>query len=418
VAVVFIIEVFLGIMRRLWLIFAQAVTICLAILFVVTTLRPDWLRLAGPYRPAPPQSSAVPPPMPAAPLPGAPERAQAPLVTGRGGSVSYADAVARAVPWVVNVYTTKHVEVPLVPLPDDPVLQHLLGQVPGMSRRQPASSLGSGVIMRQDGYVLTNYHVVEAADSIEVALTDGRKAVAKVVGTDPETDLAVLKLDGGLAHLPMAGMAPEHALRVGDVVLAIGNPFGVGLTTTQGIVSALGRNGLGINTFENFIQTDAAINPGNSGGALIDARGQLVGINTAIYSETGGSLGIGFAIPIESARRVMDEIIRSGQVRRGWLGVEPQDITPDLAQTFKLPTGVSGVILAGVVRDGPAGKAGLKVGDIVEKLGGAPVLNTPGFLSMIASQPPGQDITLDVLRGSKSRQVKVRVGSRPVETVQ
>jgi len=287
-----------------------------------------------------------------------------------------------------------------------------------MSRRQPASSLGSGVIMRQDGYVLTNYHVVEAADAIEVALADGRKAAAKVVGTDPETDLAVLKLEGGLVHLPMAAMAPEHALRVGDVVLAIGNPFGVGLTTTQGIVSALGRNGLGINTFENFIQTDAAINPGNSGGALIDARGQLVGINTAIYSETGGSLGIGFAIPIESARRVMDEIIRNGQVRRGWLGVEPQDITPDLAQTFKLPTGVSGVILAGVVRDGPAGKAGLKVGDIVQKLSGAPVLNTPGFLSTIASQPPGRDVTLEVLRGSKSREVKVRVGSRPVETVQ
>jgi len=405
-------------MRRLWLIFAQAVTICLAILFVVTTLRPDWLRLAGPYRPAPPQSSAMPPPAPPMP-PDAPEHAQAPLAARRAGAAaSYADAVSRAVPWVVNVYTAKHVDVPLVPLPDDPMLQHLLGQVPGMSRRQPASSLGSGVIVRQDGYVLTNFHVVEAADAIEVALADGRKAAAKVVGTDPETDLAVLKLDGGLVHLPMAAMAPEHTLRVGDVVLAIGNPFGVGLTTTQGIVSALGRNGLGINTFENFIQTDAAINPGNSGGALIDARGQLVGINTAIYSETGGSLGIGFAIPIESARRVMDEIIRNGQVRRGWLGVEPQDITPDLAQTFKLPAGVSGVILAGVVRDGPAGKAGLRVGDIVQKLSGAPVLNTPGFLSAIASQPPGRDITLDVLRGSKSREVKVRVGSRPVETVQ
>ncbi|HEY0295934.1 MAG TPA: trypsin-like peptidase domain-containing protein [Bordetella sp.] len=398
-------------MRRLWLIFAQAVTICLAILFVVTTLRPDWLRLAGPYRPMPPQAGAVPVPTPA-PLQGDPVPPRAPPAAGRG-VVSYADAAARAVPWVLNIYTTKHVDVPLVPLPDDPTLQHLLGQVPGMSRRQPASSLGSGVIMREDGYVLTNYHVVEAADAIEVALTDGRKSAAKVVGVDPETDLAVLKLAVGLGRLPVAALAPEHALRVGDVVLAIGNPFGVGLTTTQGIVSALGRNGLGINTFENFIQTDAAINPGNSGGALIDARGQLVGINTAIYSETGGSLGIGFAIPIESARRVMDEIIRSGAVQRGWLGVEPQDITPDLAQAFQLPTGVSGVILASVVHDGPAGRAGLKVGDIVQRLAGTPVLNTPGFLSMIASLPPGRETTLDVLRGSKAMQVKVKVVSRP-----
>jgi Do/DeqQ family serine protease len=400
---------FVGIMRRFWLIFAQAVTVSLAILFVVTTLRPDWLRLAGPYRPAPPQSVApLPPPEGDHP----PSAGPVPHLAGRGAA-SYADAVARAMPSVLNVYTTRHVDVPLVPLPDDPTLQHLLDQVPGMSRRQSASSLGSGVIVRADGYVLTNYHVVEAADAIEVALTDGRKAAAKVVGTDPETDLAVLKLADGLGHLPVATFAPDHALRVGDVVLAIGNPFGVGLTTTQGIVSALGRNGLGTNTFENFIQTDAAINPGNSGGALIDAQGRLVGINTAIYSESGGSLGIGFAIPIESARRVMDEIIRTGTVRRGWLGVEPQDITPDLAQAFHLPAGVSGVILAGIAREGPAAGAGLKVGDIVQRLGGVPVVNTPGFLSMVAALAPGSETTLDILRGNKSMQVKVKVISRP-----
>ncbi len=300
-------------MRRLWLIFAQAVTICLAILFVITTLRPDWLRLAGPYQPAPRQADLEPPSR--LPNPGSPVLGRGPAAVRRGGLVSYADAAARAMPWVLNVYTTKHVDVPLVPLPDDPTLQHLLEQVPGMSRRRSASSLGSGVIMRKDGYVLTNYHVVEAADAIEVVLSDGRKTAAKLVGSDPDTDLAVLKLEGKLSRLPVAALAPDNSLRVGDVVLAIGDPFGVGLTTTQGIVSALGRNGLGINTFENFIQTDAAINPGNSGGALIDTRGQLVGINTAIYSDTGGSMGIGFAIPVAAARQVMGKIIHAARVK-------------------------------------------------------------------------------------------------------
>ncbi|ARP93053.1 trypsin-like peptidase domain-containing protein [Bordetella genomosp. 13] len=385
-------------MHRLWLIFAQAVTVSLAILFVVTTLRPDWLRLTSP---------AVAPVPPAAP-PTAPQAAQP------APPPSYADAVARAVPWVVNVYTSKHVNVPLMPLPDDPVLRELFGQVPGMSRRQAASSLGSGVIVSAGGYVLTNYHVVEAADAIEVALADGRKVVAKVVGADPDTDLAVLKLAGELGNLPVAEIAATQALRVGDVVLAIGNPFGVGQTTTQGIVSALGRNGLGINIYENFIQTDAAINPGNSGGALIDARGNLVGINTAIYSETGGSLGIGFAIPIEGARRVMDEIIRTGSVKRGWLGVEPQDITPELARAFNLPRDTRGVIIAGVVRDGPAGRSGLRVGDIVRRIDGTQVTDTAAMLAMIAALPPGETSTLDVLRAGKNVAVKVKVGTRPV----
>ena len=382
-------------MRRYWLIFAQAVTVCLGILFVVTTLRPDLLRLAGPAAGPQAATAAAWPP------------------AGRAmGMVSYADGVARAAPAVVNVYTTKHVNVPLIPLPDDPVLRQLFGQVPGVTRRQASTSLGSGVIVNQDGYVLTNYHVVQAADAIEVALTDGRRDVAKVVGADPDTDLAVLRL-ASLRSLPAATLAPDRGLRVGDVVLAIGNPFGVGQTTTQGIVSALGRNGLGLNTYEHFIQTDAAINPGNSGGALIDAEGNLVGINTAIYSESGGSMGIGFATPIEIARKVMDEIVKTGGVKRGWLGVEPQDVTPELARAFELDRNTSGVIIAGVMRDGPAAKGGLKVGDIVQSVNGKRMMDTTSLLSEIAQLPPGQRATLGILRGGKPVELAVVVGTRP-----
>ncbi len=382
-------------MRRYWLIFAQAVTVCLGILFVVTTLRPDLLRLAGP--------SAAPPAVAAASrLAAAPSTAP----------VSYADGVARAAPSVVNVFTTKHVNVPLVPLPDDPVLRQLFGQLPGVSRRQASTSLGSGVIVSQDGHVLTNYHVVQAADAIEVALSDGRRDTAKVVGADPDTDLAVLKL-ATLRTLPTAPLADDRSLRVGDVVLAIGNPFGVGQTTTQGIVSALGRNGLGLNTFENFIQTDAAINPGNSGGALVDAHGNLVGINTAIYSQSGGSLGIGFATPIEIARKVMDEILRTGGVKRGWLGVEPQDVTPELARAFGLGKDAKGAIIAGVMRDGPAGRAGLRVGDIVQSVNGKRMGDTAQLLSEVAQLPPGQRATLGILRAGKPQDVTVVIGTRP-----
>ncbi len=372
-------------MRRLWLIFAQAVTVCLAILFVVTTLRPDWLRLAGPGQQAAAKATVD----------------------------SYAPAVAHAAPAVVNIYTTKHVDVPLLPLPDDPALRQLFGQIPGLSRRESSNSLGSGVIVSPQGYVLTNFHVVEAADAIEVALADGRQAAAKVVGADTETDLAVLKLAGQLDPLPVASYAEGRNLRVGDVVLAIGNPYGVGQTTTQGIVSALGRNGLGINTYENFIQTDAAINPGNSGGALIDTQGNLVGINTAIYSETGGSLGIGFAIPIDAARRVMDEIIKTGKVRRGWLGIEPQDLTPELARAFRLDASASGVIIAGILRGGPADQAGLRVGDIVQALNGQPARNTVTLLGQIAAVTPGQGAVLRVLRAGKTLDIKVTMGTRP-----
>lgn len=382
-------------MRRYWLIFAQAVTVCLGILFVVTTLRPDLLRLAGPGA-APPAALA----------------AGRPAASADMGPVSYADGVARAAPSVVNVYTTKHVNVPLMPLPDDPVLRQLFGQVPGVSRRQATTSLGSGVIVSQDGHVLTNYHVVQAADAIEVALADGRRDAAKVVGADPDTDLAVLKLSS-LRTLPVATLAADRGLRVGDVVLAIGNPFGVGQTTTQGIVSALGRNGLGLNTYENFIQTDAAINPGNSGGALVDATGNLVGINTAIYSESGGSMGIGFATPVEIARKVMDDIVKTGSVKRGWLGVEPQDVTAELARAFELKGDTRGVIIAGVMRDGPAARGGLRVGDIVQSVNGKRMADTVQLLSEIAQLAPGERATLGILRAGKPGEVAVVVGTRP-----
>ncbi|NGM86102.1 trypsin-like serine protease [Parapusillimonas sp. SGNA-6] len=378
-------------MRRLWLLFAQTVTVCLGILFIVATLRPDWL-------------SATPPR--SAPAPGPVASATGPA----GPAVSYAAAVAAATPSVVNVYTTKHVNVPVVPLPNDPELERLFRDIPGFSRRKQSTNLGSGVIVREDGYILTNYHVIEAADAIEVALNDGRQARAKLAGADPESDLAVLKID--LPNLQPITFNGDHEVKTGDVVLAIGNPFGVGQTTTMGIVSALGRNRLGINIYENFIQTDAAINPGNSGGALIDTSGRLVGINTAIYSETGGSLGIGFAIPARAAHTILDQIIKTGTVTRGWLGIEPQDITPDLARAFHLKQ-QEGVIIASVLRDGPAWRAGIRVGDIILKLNGEPVTDSIGFLNQIAPLPPRKDITLLIVRDGRQREVTVQVGTRP-----
>ena len=382
-------------MRRLWLLFAQTVTVCLGILFIVATLRPDWLHSS----PQAPMSAAPSAPLPE-PLSGAPH----------GPEVSYANAVAIATPSVVNVYTSKHINVPVVPLPNDPEIKRYFRDMPGFIRRKEATALGSGVIVRSDGYILTNYHVIEAADAIEVALSDGRQAPAELVGADPESDLAVLKVD--LPNLSAITFNGEHRVRIGDVVLAIGNPFGVGQTTTMGIVSALGRNRLGINIYENFIQTDAAINPGNSGGALIDTTGRLVGINTAIYSETGGSLGIGFAIPAQAAHTIMDQIIETGTVTRGWLGVEPQDITPELADAFNLNQ-EAGVIIASVLRNGPAWRAGLRVGDIVLKMNGQDVYDSIGFLNQIAPLAPRDEVTLLVMRDGKTREVAVQVGTRP-----
>jgi serine protease DegQ len=292
---------------------------------------------------------------------------------------------------------------------DDPLFRRFFGdQLDGDT--QHSSSLGSGVIVGPEGYILTNHHVVEAADEIELALADGRKAPAKIVGTDPETDLAVLKVN--LANLPAVTFGNPDKLAVGDMVLAIGNPFGVGQTVTMGIVSALGRSHLGISTFENFIQTDAAINPGNSGGALVDASGNLVGINSAIYSRSGGSLGIGFAIPADLARQVMEQIVRTGTVTRGWIGVEVQDINAELAESFRLPN-TNGTLIAGVLRGGPADRAGIKPGDVLLAVGLSPVIDSTSMLNLIAALEPGKDATLKILRNRGEVQINVKVGKRP-----
>jgi len=380
-------------LHRLWLIFAQAATVCLAVLFVVSTLRPEWL----PANTAAPQVQAIVPVQTVAAPAGA-----APRV-----ATSYHDAVGRATPSVVNIFTSK--EAPRNPLLNDPTFRRFFGDQFG-DEAQRAASLGSGVIVSSAGYILTNHHVVEAAGEIEVALPDGKKLLAKVVGNDPETDLAVLRVSA--EKLPAITFGQSDALRVGDVVLAIGNPFGVGQTVTSGIVSALGRSGLHINTFENFIQTDAAINPGNSGGALVDGRGNLVGINTAIYSRSGGSMGIGFAIPVSTAKMVMEQIIRHGAVTRGWIGVEVQEITPALAESFKLPE-ARGAIIAGVLRGGPADKAGVKPGDVLTTINGAPVSDPRNMLNLVAALQPGSSAKMTVQRQSQSLEVQVTVGRRP-----
>ena len=385
-------------MRRLWLVFAQAVTVCLAGFFIVATLRPQWLGA-----PSAPARHAAPAPAPLPP-------AVVPSTPSQPGPLSYAAAVGSAAPAVVNVYTSKHLDGNLSPF-HDPELNRLFRELPDLIERRPNTNLGSGVIVHEDGFILTNYHVIEAADAIEVALADGRQARARLIGADPESDLAVLKID--LPGLTAIAAADSTDLRVGDVVLAIGNPFGVGQTTTMGIVSGLGRNRLGINIYENFIQTDAAINPGNSGGALVDARGRLVGINTAIYSETGGSLGIGFAIPATTALAILHEIVRNGVVTRGWLGMEPQDITPDLAKVFHLDSD-EGVIIASLQHQGPGALAGMRVGDIVLRFNGQKVTDSIGLLNQIAPIKPGQEVTLVLLRDGKTLDLKIKVGARPV----
>jgi serine protease DegQ len=380
-------------MRRFWLVFSQAVTVAVAVLFVVSTFRPEWLPSRGGGA-----TLAVVQPSPATgPQP----------VTSQIGS--FHEAVRRATPSVVNIFTSKEIQTPRHPLLNDPIFRRFFGdQVPEEAQR--ASSLGSGVIVSSSGYVLTNHHVVEAADEIEVALADGKKLLAKVVGNDPETDLAVLRLNAD--NLPAITFGSSDALRVGDVVLAIGNPFGVGQTVTSGIVSALGRTGLGINTFENFIQTDAAINPGNSGGALIDAGGNLVGINTAIFSRSGGSMGIGFAIPVSTAQMVLEQIVKTGSVTRGWIGVEVQEITAPVAESFKLGN-VRGALIAGVLRGGPADKAGIKPGDVLTEVQGKPVADPATMLNLIAALPPGGSAKLKLKRQNQDVETTVAVGRRP-----
>jgi len=327
------------------------------------------------------------------------------------GVSSYAAAVDNAAPSVVNVFTTKIVTQRRNPLFDDPIFQRFFGNGSQQGQRKRLeNSLGSGVIISEQGYVLTNNHVIKGADEILVALQDGRAAKAKVVGADPDTDIAVLQIPAD--NLTAITIGQSDTLRVGDVVLAIGNPFGVGQTVTMGIVSATGRSQLGISTIENFIQTDAAINPGNSGGALVNAYGQLVGINTAIFSRSGGSQGIGFAIPTKLAKKVMTQIIQHGRAIRGWLGIEVQDITPALAESFNMKDN-QGVLIAGILRNGPADQAGIKPGDIITQVNGKKIRDSANLINSIAEVSPQEEVRLNIVRNQETLSVTAIVAERP-----
>jgi serine protease DegS len=370
----------------------QMVVIGLALAFVLTTL---WPQIGG-------KSLA---PVEILQSPGVPSSRQS-------GPASYADAVDHAAPAVVNINTAQVVTVQPHPFFDDPVFRQFFGNGQELiqPRKQVKTSLGSGVILSKEGYILTNNHVVREADAIQVSLRDGRRVEARVVGTDPETDLAVLKVD--LDNLPTITLGNSEQLRIGDVVLAIGNPFGVGQTVTMGIVSATGRSKLGINTFENFIQTDAAINPGNSGGALVDAYGNLIGINTAIFSKSGGSQGIGFAIPMSLAKTVLADIIQHGRPLRGWLGIEAQPITPAIAKNLKLEN-TKGVIVSGVMRDGPSHKAGLQPGDVITAIDDKVINDASDALVAISSHRPGARVRLKIYREGKVLELTVTAIERP-----
>lgn len=380
-------------MRKFWLLFAQATTIALAVLFVIHTLKPTLLPTAARggvvtlYEDEKPESSSDLP------------------------NVGFSRAAQKVMPAVVNIFTTSEVKQQSHPFMDDPRFKFFFGDEFDDNAAQQNSSLGSGVLVSHDGYILTNHHVVESADQIEVAFADGRKAKGHIVGTDPDTDLAVIKVDIG-TDLPAVTFAGAEAAHVGDIVLAVGNPFGVGQTVTMGIVSALKRNHLGLNTFENFIQTDAAINPGNSGGALADVEGNLLGINSAIYSPNGGSLGIGFAIPVSTAKKIMEQIIQNGSVTRGWIGVAVQDMTPELAESFKLKD-AQGVLISEVVRGSPADKAGIKPGDILVSIADSALSDSTAMLETISALVPGNTVSLKLLRNQTDVAVQVKVGKRP-----
>ncbi|OFZ96290.1 MAG: 2-alkenal reductase [Betaproteobacteria bacterium RBG_19FT_COMBO_58_11] len=377
-------------MKKLWLMFAQFVTLFVAALLVASVFKPEWLQFRAPQAPVVVTQHAAEP-------------------AGKAPAASYRAAAKKAMPAVVNIYTSKEVRAPRHPLMDDPLFRRFFGnQLPNQTQR--VSSLGSGVIVSSEGYILTNHHVVAAADEIEVALADGRTAPAKIVGSDPETDLAVIRVD--LKNLPSITFGNADKMEVGDVVLAIGNPFGVGQTVTMGIVSALGRSHLGINTFENFIQTDAPINPGNSGGALVDAGGNLVGINSAIFSKSGGSQGIGFAIPESLVKQVMEQIIKHGSVTRGWLGVSMRDMNPETAQAFNLPN-ITGTLVIGVLRNGPADRANIQPGDIITGINGKALPNSAAALAYIADLAPGAQAQVSVVRKTKESKVPVTIAKRP-----
>jgi len=386
-------------MRRFWLIFAEFVTITLAIVFVVTLIRPDW----NPWRRnvVEIRESASPAGL---------------ISVGNAGQSrpALADAAKRAMISVVNISSSRETKIPSNhPLANDPLFQRFFGQPNGdEDNPEVRGSLGSGVIINADekgGYVITNDHVVAGSKDIQVAFADGRVLAAKVVGTDPESDLAVLRIEGkGLTPITLG---QSEKAQVGDVVLAIGDPFGVGQTVTMGIVSALGRNRLGVNRYENFIQTDAAINPGNSGGALVDINGNLLGINSVIYSRTGGSLGIGFAIPVSMAKDVMEQIIAEGSVTRGYIGISPQDITPALAESLKLEV-VRGALVATVVRGHPADKAGVKVGDVITGIEGKSIQDSVAAMAVIATLRPGKEAKFQLTRSGKAIELTVNIAKR------
>ena len=385
-------------LNRLWLLFAQSVTMMLAAWFVVATLKPDWI--SGLQIGSIVQSVTLS------------EGAYDNSALSPG---SYHDAVKKSMPAVVNIFTSKANTKPKARKESgnnsaDPLFKFFFGDQPPDA--EPTSSLGSGVIVSPEGIILTNYHVISDADEIDVALSDGRKVKAKIIGGDPETDIAVLKIDVKQLPTPIT-LGKIESIHVGDVVLAIGNPFGVGQTVTSGIISALGRDHVGINTFENFIQTDAAINPGNSGGALVDTRGHLIGINTAIYSNNGGSMGIGFAIPVNLAKQVMESILANGSVTRGWIGVEPQNLSKELLESLGLPQNTAGVLLSGVLEGGPASKGGIKPGDVLVAVNGNATKDVRQLLNQIAQIGPGNEATLKILRKDKELELKVQTGKRP-----
>ncbi len=381
-------------MKRSWLLFSQAVTVLVAIWFVLVTLKPEWVKSIGS---------------------GGADKGWAGIgliesnrTEGQLGAAaapgSFSSAAKKASPAVVSISTQRKSS--SFPSKSDPWFRFFGGD----RDESPQVGLGSGVIVSPEGYVLTNNHVIEGADEIEVVLNDARHVSGKLIGSDPDTDLAIIKIN--LPHLPVIVIGNSDALQIGDQVLAIGNPFGVGQTVTSGIVSALGRNQLGINTFENFIQTDAAINPGNSGGALVDVYGNMVGINTAIVSRSGGSTGIGFAIPMSTAKQVLESILKEGQVKRGWIGIEPNELSPELAQTFGLKTD-HGVIVTGVLQGGPAFGAGIRPGDQIIDVAGHPVNNVSELLALVAALKPGVPTAFKLQRKETLMAVSVTPSQRP-----
>ena len=387
-------------MKRTWFLFSQTVTILVAAYFVVATLQPQWLNKRATIGGV----SVIE----------APANSQPRSTTSTGSVSNFAQAAKIASAAVVSINTSKAAV--KNPQMNDPWFRFFFGD---QNSGEAQAGLGSGVIMSSSGYILTNNHVVEGADEIEVVLNDTRKTRAKVIGTDPDTDLAILKIE--LDKLPVIVLGNSDELQVGEPVLAIGNPFGVGQTVTGGIVSALGRNQLGINTFENFIQTDAAINPGNSGGALVDVNGNLLGINTAIYSRSGGSMGIGFAIPVSTAKQVLEGIVTEGQVTRGWIGVEPQELNAELIDAFRLKPEAAkagGVIITGVLQNGPAALGGIRPGDVIMAVDGHPVRNVSQLLTTVAALKPGTPAPLKVLRGDGPVDISVTPAQRQRPRVQ